>query len=278
MRIRYSFCLLVCLFCQGSASARADSAAPAPDSCRYLFQIQRRAVLVTADHLSNIYLIAEDQQIEKYDSTGRRVAHYSNNRLGNADAMDVSNPLKIVVWYADFQTIIMLDRTLNEIGRLNLIDIGLNTVRCVAMAQDGNIWLYDDAGFLLRKITAAGEVILEGQPLNLVFSKRFMPTCIRDNGETVCVSDPEQGIAAFDQYGYLLRTYPDCTTNRFELYQNWLVFLGKGFLQLEQLNRFQSLKIPLPASAHGAGDLVWASGGLIFIQNGEAVEVYQTGF
>ncbi len=277
MNIRYAYCLLAWLFCQFCGPAKANSAAPVPDSCRYLFQIKQRAILVTADHLSNIYLIAENQQIEKYDSTGRRVAYYSNNRLGNADWMDVSNPLKILVWFADFQTIIMLDRTLNEIGRLNLLEINLNTVRCVAMAQDGNIWLYDDAGFLLRKITTAGEVILEGQPMNLVFPKRFTATCIRDNGETVCISDPEQGIAAFDQYGYLLRTYPDCLTNHFELYQNWLVFLGNGYLQLEQMNRFQSLKIPLPASARTAGDLIWASGRLIFIQNGEALEVYQTG-
>ncbi len=244
-----------------------------PDSSHLLFSIPQKVVFATADHLSNIYLIAADNSLEKYDSTGLRVARYSNNRLGKTAYADVSNPLKILLWYPDFQTVVTLDRTLNEIGQLNLNEAGFPAVRCVALAQDGNIWLYDDAGFRLMKVTTSGALVLESQPMNMVFPERLVVTCIRDNGEMVFVSDPEQGISAFDQYGYLLRTYPDLKTSRFEVFGNWIVFLDAGVLRYEQLSRFQSLKIPLPAAATGA--VLWASGRLLFIQNGESLEVYR---
>ncbi|MCC6283279.1 MAG: hypothetical protein IT262_21920 [Saprospiraceae bacterium] len=241
------------------------------DTARLLFAIPQKTVFAAADHLSNIYLIAADNSLEKYDSTGIRVARYTNNRLGRAAYADVSNPLKILLWFADFQTVVILDRTLNEMGQLQLSEAGFPAVRCVALAQDGNIWIYDDAGFRLLKITASGAILMESQPMNLVFPRRLVATCIRDNGEMVFLSDPEQGISTFDQYGYLRRTFPDLKTSQFEVTGDWLVFIDGGVLRFEHLSRFQSLKIALPTAAEGA---IWASGRLIFVQKRDNLEVW----
>ena len=89
----------------------------------------------------------------------------------------------------------------------------------------------------------------------------------------VFLSDPVQGISAFDQYGYFLRTFPDLKTNRFEVMGSWLVFLDEGVLRFEHVNRFQSLKIALPPTDADAA--IWASGALLFIQNGDGLEVYR---
>ena len=256
-------------------SVHAQSGGAVQDSSALLFKIPRKAIFATSDHLSNIYLITADYAVEKYDSTGLRTARYTNNRLGKPGYADVSNPLKILLWYADFQTVVTLDRTLNEMGQLNLNDAGFPAVRCVALAQDGNIWVYDDAGFRLLKLTTSGAILLESQPMNMVFPKRLVATCIRDNGEMVFLSDPEQGISAFDQYGYWLRSYPDLKTSRFEVFGNWLVFLDPALLRFEHLNRFQSIKKVLPAAASTTGNTVWASGTLLFVQNGEQLEVYR---
>lgn len=259
--------ILFCLFC-GHLIAQQDSTRR--DSAHILFSIPVQATFVTADHLSNTYLVKADNSVEKYDSTGRRVARYSNNRLGGVAFADVTNPLKILLWYADFQTIVTLDRTLNEIGQLNLNDVNLPTVKSIGQAQDGNIWIYDDAGFRLMKITPAGEVVLESQPLNLVFPDRLTATCIRDNGEMVFVSDPQQGISAFDQYGYLLRTYPDLKATVFEVLREWLVIPEKNTLRYEHLSRFQTLRIALPVN----GGRFWTGNNRVFIQSEQGVQVF----
>ncbi|MDO8971735.1 MAG: hypothetical protein Q7U74_13665, partial [Saprospiraceae bacterium] len=66
--------------------------AKAQDTCVWLHLIPKTADFATADHLSNTYLI-QGFELEKYDSTGRLVTRYSNNRLGTPAFLDVSNPL-----------------------------------------------------------------------------------------------------------------------------------------------------------------------------------------
>lgn len=245
------------------------------DSLLHLFTLPVQAAFATADHLSNTYLVKTDNSVEKFDSTGKRVARYTNNRLGRIAFADAANPLKILLWYADFQTIVTIDRTLNEIGQLNLNETDFATTKCIGQAQDGNIWIYDDARFRLLKITPAGALVLESQPLNLVFPERLSATCIRDNGEKVFVSDPQQGISAFDQYGYLLKTFPDLKTSYFEVLRDWLVIPEKDAIRYEHLSRFQTLRVLLPAHARTPDAQVWTSDNYLFVQTKPGVQVYQ---
>lgn len=254
--------------------AASQTPVQSADSSKLLFSVPVKAVFATADQLSNVYLVNEDNGLEKYDSTGKRVARYTNNRLGKISFADAGNPLKILLWYADFQTIVTIDRTLNEIGQLDLTEAGFQNVRSIAQAQDGNIWIYDDARFRLLKIGPSGSVVQESQPMNLVFPKRMTAACIRDNGETVFISDPVQGISSFDQYGTLLRTYPGLKTGWFEVLGDWLVFPENNTIRFENLARFQNLSLPLPVSASAAETKVWVGRSRIFIQTERGLEVY----
>ena len=167
--------------------------AQAPDSLHFQRSIPALATFVTSDNLSNTYLISPENAIVKYDTVGRRVGSYTNNRLGQAAFLDASNPLKILVWYPDFQTVVLLDRTLSEMGRLSFSSIGLYSVRCAAMSSDGNIWAFDDAISKAVKLSLDGSVLLESPPLNIYFPQRFSATRIRDSGRFVCLNDPTSG-------------------------------------------------------------------------------------
>src|SRR5689334_22944763 len=60
----------------------------------------------TVDNLDNLYLLNSHNQIRKYDSKGDSVAVYNEvKKFGQASLVDVSNPLKILVYYRDFATI-----------------------------------------------------------------------------------------------------------------------------------------------------------------------------
>ena len=109
------------------------------------------ATLVTIDNLGNVYLLTLHNTLEKYDAEGHRLARYSNNRLGPVTSIDAANPLKVLVWYADFRTAVFLDRSLTELGTLSLDAAGFSVVRSVAMSFDGNLWAYDEALFKLKK-------------------------------------------------------------------------------------------------------------------------------
>jgi len=249
--------------------------AKAQDTCVYLFTIPQKADFAAADHLANTYLV-RGFDLEKYDSTGRFVTRYSNNRLGIPAFLDASNPLKILVWYADYQTAIFLDRNLTELGRLNIAEAGFPAVRCLASAADGNIWAYDEASSHLLKLSSAGEKLIESPPLNLEFAQRFAPTCIRDDGgQAVFLSDPAQGVAVFDPFAQLDKILMFKGLIQFEIENGILFFAEKDGIRSENWRGGASQKTSLPITAQSEEAVFWISKMRLIVRNESGVSVYR---
>ena len=75
----------------------------------------------TVDNLDNIYILNSRNQIKKYNASGDSVAIFNDvKKFGKATLVDVSNPLKVVLYYKDFATVVMLDRFLNVLNTIDL--------------------------------------------------------------------------------------------------------------------------------------------------------------
>jgi hypothetical protein len=250
----------------------------AQDSCRFLLRLPQQAQFATADKLSNFYLITPGNAVEKYDSTGRQVARYTNNRLGQAAAVDAFNPLRILLWYADFQTLVFLDRTLNEMGQLNLNAVGYPTAQCVANSLDGNIWLYDNASFQLLKISPDGALLAQSEPLNFFtrLQDSGLAPSIRLNAERVLLGLPGTGLFAFDHFAQntaLLRA--DKQLRGFELAERHLVLPSEQGIHIALLGTFEEKDLPLPPAALSPGALRWFAGRRLFVGDPAGVSVWQ---
>ena len=93
------------------------------------------------DGLGNNYYIKDNVFIKQNES---QVWEYKNVALGKITSVDYLNPLKLVVFYEDFNTIITLDNQLNEIQKLNIFDID-NTIFAskVGLASQDQFWIYN---------------------------------------------------------------------------------------------------------------------------------------
>ncbi len=93
------------------------------------------------DGLGNNYYIKNNVFIKQNDT---QVWEYKNVALGKITSVDFVNPLKIVVFYEDFNTIVLLDNQLNEIQKLNLFEID-NTIFAskIGMASQNQFWIYN---------------------------------------------------------------------------------------------------------------------------------------
>ena len=93
------------------------------------------------DGLGNNYYI-KDNVFSKENETQKW--EYKNVALGKITSVDYVNPLKIVVFYEDFNTIITLDNQLNETQKLNLFDID-NTIFAskIGLASQNQFWIYN---------------------------------------------------------------------------------------------------------------------------------------
>lgn len=93
------------------------------------------------DGLGNNYYIKNNVFIKQNE---QQTWEYKNVALGKITSVDYVNPLKIVVFYEDFNTIITLDNQLNEIQKLNLFEID-NTIFAskIGMASQNQFWIYN---------------------------------------------------------------------------------------------------------------------------------------
>ncbi len=250
-----------------------QTAAQTADTFRLLQTLPVKARFAATDNLSNVYLITPDNAIEKYAPDGRRLTRYSNNRLGNPTRLDVSNPLKVLVWYADFRMVLFLDRSLTELGNLNLITAGYPEVRTVAVAQDGNMWLYDEVNFRLVKITPEGEKRYESQSMNLSEATPNRPSCLRESNDRVYLADSTQGVFVFDLFAQFDRLLvPQHPVKDFQIVDNQIHYLTEGNIVAEHLQVRASKEVAIPAEIL-KGKMAILSGGRLVIW-GETVEVW----
>jgi hypothetical protein len=93
------------------------------------------------DGLGNNYYIKDNVFIKQDD---KQKWNYKNIALGKITSVDFINPLQIVVFYEDFNTIITLDNQLNEIQKLNLFDIDSSIFASkIGMASQNQFWIYN---------------------------------------------------------------------------------------------------------------------------------------
>ena len=154
------------------------------------------------DNLQNIYVLSSaTDQIKKLNANGDSVGVFNNTlRYGKIYSADVTNPLKILVYYKDFSTILILDRYLSTRAVIDLRKLNMTQVKAIAQSYDGNIWLYDEAEGKIKKIDDNNTVLLESADLRLVFDEALSPaTIIDDNGE-LYLYDTNKGWLIFDYY------------------------------------------------------------------------------
>ncbi|WP_418264027.1 hypothetical protein [Flavobacterium faecale] len=70
---------------------------------------------------------------------------YKNVSLGNLTKIDINNPLKIVLFYQDFNAVILLDNQLNETQRIFFFQ-SENPINVIAtgIAAQNQLWIYNN--------------------------------------------------------------------------------------------------------------------------------------
>ena len=93
------------------------------------------------DNLGSIYLFYKTDQLKKLDANGDSVGVFNAVRkYGQLYSIDVTNPLKILLYYKDFGTIVTLDRFLNVRNTIDLRRLNIFQAKAVGLSFDNNVW------------------------------------------------------------------------------------------------------------------------------------------
>jgi hypothetical protein len=156
----------------------------------------------SVDNLDNVYTLSSRNQVKKYNANGDSVAVFNDvKKFGTASLIDVSNPLKLLLYYKDYATVVMLDRFLNQVNTIDLRKQHILQARAIAQSYDNKVWVYDEQESKLKKIDENGKLLLETPDFRLLLGQAPTPAKIFDEDKLVYLYDPQQGVFVFDYYG-----------------------------------------------------------------------------
>jgi hypothetical protein len=189
-----------------------------------------RAKLMAVDGMGSFYS-ASDSRLSKYDHDGKWLVQYEEFKYGKITAIDVSNPLKIVIWYGDFMTAIVTDRFLSPVASYNFFDLGYQNIGAVTSSSDGQLWCYDLNDTRIKKIDPTGRISTQSQPLRGLVREAITPSSILERNGKLYLCDPAVGILIFDNFGAYSRTIPVMGVKQVQVYQDQLIYSLAGKLE-----------------------------------------------
>lgn len=200
------------------------------------------------DNLENIYLLNTTDQLKKLNARGDSAGVFNNvRRYGKLFSMDVTNPLKLLLYYKNFATIVVLDRFLNVRNTINLGKKNIFKVQAIATSYDNNIWLFDEGDSKLKKIDDNGDVLQETTDFRNLFDTVPSPVQITDQDGFLYLYDPARGFYTFDYYGALKNNMPFLHWNNTSVVGKNMYGFGDSSLYQYQSGSLNLATYPLPS-------------------------------
>jgi hypothetical protein len=124
---------------------------------------------------------------------------FNDLQLGRITSVDIINPLKVIVFFQDTNTVVMLDNKLNEIERINFNNLPLFlNVSTATNAGNNSLWLFNVD-------TQQLEMYNYGSKLQTVVSQPFPGKLLSQASNfNYCFTLSEKKLRAFNIYGSIL--------------------------------------------------------------------------
>jgi hypothetical protein len=266
--ILFSLCL--------SASAVLISPCQAQNDSIFQFQklIPGTYSYLTVDNLNNVYIINETNQLKKIYANGDSASVFNDvKQFGNPSYIDVSNPLKILLYYNKYATTVVLDRFLNVRNTLNFRKQNIFLVNSIGTSYDNNIWLFDEQNFSLKKIDDEGKAVQESVDWRLLFDTMPSPIKLMDRNTFVYLYDSTKGFYIFDYYGSFKTKLPFKSWHFIEISGDYIFGFNENKLYSYHLKTTELKEYVMPSFIKDYTSIE-AMNGKLYILKKEGVEIY----
>lgn len=211
-----------------------------------LTQIPVAHTFFTTDVYNNIYCITPDNEIVRYNLNATTRVTFSNVRYGKPSFIDAGNPLKTLVYYADLQTLVILDKMLADIAVLRFSNINGTSYRpsviCRASGGD-HIWLFDDLSQRVVRLDETGNLIAMSEPWYQLNLDEGTPIWMQSAQDQVYIYTSSGQLHIFDAFGTWSKTYT-LPVQPSDIVQQQLLLHDAGGLRLFDLQTAQETLLP----------------------------------
>jgi len=153
------------------------------------------------DNIGNIYTVNGDELL-KHLPTGKFFARYSNLKLGHITSLDPTNPLKLFLYYRDFQQIVFLDNQLTgNSENISLESLGYEQTELACAGANNSFWIYNKQNNELIRFNENSQKVAATGNLKQVLQVNLSPNFMAEYNGFLFLNCPETGIYVFDIFG-----------------------------------------------------------------------------
>ena len=178
----------------------------------------------TGDNFGNVYLV-NNEELMKYLASGKFFARYSNLKFGNITSLDATNPLKLLLYYRDFQQIVFLDNQLsNNSDAVSLEQLGYEQTDVVCAGANNSFWLYNKQNNELIRFNENLKRIASTGNLKQILQTELSPNFILEHNGFLFLNCPETGIYVFDIFGAFIKIVALKNLKHFQVNENIIYY------------------------------------------------------
>ena len=237
-------------------------------ACMLIAEIPLKADRFTGiDDFDNLYYV--DNNV-LYKEGKEATIRYNNLQLGNIGSIDILNPLEITVFYPDFNTVIKLDNTLNEIIKIDFNHTKkFRNIQYVTTANDKNLWTFNSD---LQQLEIFNYQTRETIPANQPLSREVIA---QGSNYNFCWLLTPKELLKYNSYGSLLEITPLEDYDAFSQSGGDIILRKNNTLFYKKDNSGQIT--PLKISGIGIKDF-YIKGNNLYIYDGKNLYHYQLNF
>ena len=193
------------------------------------------------DELGSVYVVTSTGQIKKYNANLDSLAVFNDvKRYGKLHSIHAENPLRTILFFKNFNTVVLLDRMMQMLQKIDLRKLSLFQVNAIAPSYDNRLWIFDQQNNKIKKINFDGSLVFESTDLRLVFDEVLHPFKMIEHQGSLYLLDSINGVYQFDYYGGFKKKLSCPHTLDIESWGNALLGIEKDRVWLKVENEINS--------------------------------------
>jgi len=242
-------------------------------SCSLQKKIEGKYTYINVDLFNDIFLINSRNQIIKLNSKGDTLGYYAEGvRLGSPSNIDVTNPMKVLVYYDKYALLIVLDKYLTDRNKYNLSDKSLFNTKLIASGSDNQYWILDDN--ILKKYDNQMNLWAASDNLLSTLNKSLNPTALIEENQTIYLYDKENGFFVFDKYTTFKNNLPFLNWDNISVQNNKLFGFSIDTMFVYNTKSLELKKHGLPAAIKAYKSIKIINNYLYVLRENE-IEIYK---
>lgn len=208
--------------------------------------IPGKADMITTDNLGSLYIVHNDV-INKHNSTGLLLQAYSNKSFGQVTHVDVSNPMKPMLFYRDLAQVIFLDNMMAQQGApVRFAEEEFPDVQLAAVSRENGLWIYVSQNSELIRLNEQLQITHRTGNLAQVLGMSISPNYLVEQNNRVFLNSPSEGVLIFDVFGTYYKTLPLKQLQYFQVQDEEVIYQQDDKLHSYNIKTLEMRDYPLP--------------------------------